>query len=327
MPCTGICIDGPRMKIALFASAFHPHVGGVEEVVRQIAHTARLHGDKPIVVTNRWPRNLSPADTYQEIPVFRAALRAPEQSLKSHLTYHLTHRTIQREIVTLLREWDADIIHVHCVSANAWYAMRAGRKLGVPVVVTSHSERTMDATRIFERSPFMNKVLRESLSSVDYVTACSRDTLDDLRHFMNGRMCPRNRVIYNGIDLTEFAHQRPYSHPRRYILAMGRFVRPKGFDILLTAFAQSKVAETHDLILGGDGPEEAALNDSIRRLKLEAVVHLPGRLDRERALTLMQNSSFFLHPPGMKVIRWFAWKRWGLRRPSSPPPSEVCRNR
>lgn len=282
------------MRVALFASAFHPHVGGVEEVVRQLAHALRHRGDDAIVITNRWPRDLAREDAHEGIPIFRLPLRAPEQSFKSHLSYHLTHRTVQREVAQILREREVDMIHVHCVSANALYGQLASRKLGLPIVVTSHSERTMDATRIFERSHFMNNVLRTSLATVDYVTACSRNTLDDLLHFMNGRICPRNKVIYNGVDLSEFSQGRRSPHPRPYIFALGRFVKPKGFDLLLRAYAKSTAAETHDLVLAGDGPEQETLEALIRDLSLSSRVHLPGRVDRAGALALMENSSFFV---------------------------------
>jgi glycogen(starch) synthase len=282
------------MKIALFSSAFHPAVGGVEEVVRQLAHALKRNGHGVIVITNRWPRDQAPVDEFQGIPVFRLPLRAPDGSFKSRLTYRLTHHAVERAVARILREHQIEIIHVHCVSANALYGMRASRELRLPLVVTSHSERTMDATRIFERSAFMQNVLRESLTTADFVTACSKNTLDDLQHFMNGGMCPRNRVIYNGIDLSEFSRGRTYTHPRPYILALGRFVRPKGFDVLLKAYAKSAVAQTHDLVLAGDGPEQEALEALIGELVITSRVHLPGRVNRETALALMENSSFFV---------------------------------
>ena len=46
------------MTVALFASAFYPHVGGVEELCRQLAHEYRARGDGIAVFTERWPRTL-----------------------------------------------------------------------------------------------------------------------------------------------------------------------------------------------------------------------------------------------------------------------------
>ena len=48
---------GPR-KVAVLPSAFHPSLGGVEESVRQIVHELKGRGVDPMLITNRWPRDL-----------------------------------------------------------------------------------------------------------------------------------------------------------------------------------------------------------------------------------------------------------------------------
>jgi glycosyltransferase involved in cell wall biosynthesis len=61
------------------------------------------------------------------------------------------------------------------------------------------------------------------------------------------------------------------------IIAVGRLIRQKGFDLLLTAF--SKMHKEHpewNLVIYGDGPERPALERQIRELKLNGKVQLPG---------------------------------------------------
>jgi glycosyltransferase involved in cell wall biosynthesis len=283
------------MRVALLASAFHPHVGGVEEVVRQLAHGLRRAGHEPIVLTNRWPRDLPVKEDFEGIPVYRPAFRAPEGGFKARLTYRLTNRAITRQVDEILRQRRIDVINVHCVSANALYGMRASRDLRLPLVVTSHSERIMDR-KVFEHSPFMTNVLRQALGGADYVIGCSRATLEDLITFTQGNCGAASRVLYNGIDLGEFSSGPSHAHPRPYVLALGRMVKPKGFDILLNAFARSGIAATHDLILAGDGPEKASLEAQVQALNLGRHVHLPGRADRARSLALMKGAEFFVMP-------------------------------
>ena len=62
------------MNIAIFASAFHPHLGGVEELVRQLAHHLEKRGHAVIVITNRWPRALPEHEVVEGIPVYRLSL-------------------------------------------------------------------------------------------------------------------------------------------------------------------------------------------------------------------------------------------------------------
>ena len=53
------------MKIALFPSAFHPHLGGVEELTRQLAHALTRREHQVIIVTQRWPRDLPAMETFE----------------------------------------------------------------------------------------------------------------------------------------------------------------------------------------------------------------------------------------------------------------------
>jgi glycosyltransferase involved in cell wall biosynthesis len=62
---------------------------------------------------------------------------------------------------------------------------------------------------------------------------------------------------------------------------LGRLHRNKGFDILLEALAN--VPYLH-LVLAGDGPERAALEREIARLRLKPRVHLIGWRDDTAAL-------------------------------------------
>ena len=69
--------DAPR-RIALFASSFHPHPGGVEELVRQLAHAQTASGLEPTVVTMRWPKDLPARETFEGLAVVRFVFRSPQ---------------------------------------------------------------------------------------------------------------------------------------------------------------------------------------------------------------------------------------------------------
>jgi len=62
-----------------------------------------------------------------------------------------------------------------------------------------------------------------------------------------------------------------------YIIAVGRLDRQKGFDLLLEAYARLQKPRPRLLILG-EGPERAVLEEQRSRLGLEAEANLPGRV-------------------------------------------------
>ncbi len=287
------------MNIALFASAFYPHVGGVEELVRQLARTYNARGDRAIVLTNRWPRDLPSYEDYQGIPTYRLAMRAPEGSLKAKLNYQLTHASIEKEMLQILRRHEIEMLHVQCVSVNGHYARIAAQQLKLPLVVTAQGERTMDATGVYEHSQFLNQTLRTLLKEADFLTACSQNTLDDLKTYSGDDFGARARVVYNGIATDDFSDEiAPHQHARPYILGIGRWVPQKGFDVLLRAFAQAAQNENfdHDLLLAGEGSERAKLESLVAELKLAERVHLLGRAERPRAVSLFKGASFFVLP-------------------------------
>jgi len=289
------------MNIAIFASAFYPHVGGVEELCRQLAHAYRADGHGCVVLTNRWPRSLPAHEVYEGIPVYRLAMRVPEGGAKARLNYRLTHGLIRRRMLAILRRHAVDVLHVQCVSSNGYYALLAKRRLGLPLVVTAQGERTMDAGKLYEKSPFANRVLRELLDEADYVTACSRNTLDDLEGWYGRPLGPRAGVVYNGIRLADFQGVAPFAHPRPYILGIGRLVPQKGFDVLIGAYRESGVA-SHDLLIAGEGPEQTALAEQARRLGMEARIRFVGRADRRTALSLFAGCAFFVLPSRLEPM-------------------------
>ena len=68
---------------------------------------------------------------------------------------------------------------------------------------------------------------------------------------------------------------RPKSAPKKYILAVGRLYKQKGFDMLLSTFAKLEMTDTHLVILG-DGEERAALTALVKMYGLEKRVLMPG---------------------------------------------------
>ena len=167
------------MNVAIFASAFHPAMGGVEELCRQLALNYRANGMDAIIITNRWPRSLPDYELYEGIPVYRLAIRVPEGDLKMRLTFRLTIGAEMARLHSILKKHNADLLHIQCVTTSAYHALRALETLKLPLFVTTQGERTMDAGKIFERSPLMNQLLRELYDRAAFISACSRDTLDD----------------------------------------------------------------------------------------------------------------------------------------------------
>ncbi len=284
--------------VALFASAYAPHVGGVEELVRQLAGRQRARGDSPLVVTTRWPNNLPKAETVEGIPVRRHVFRLPERKPRWLGAYALENRRIQRVINRQLVDHGADLVHVQCVSGNGLYAYRAARELRLPLVVTLQGELTMDANNVYQTSTVLPHLLRRLLLEADAITACSRHTLDEAQEFTSVRLGERGSVIPNGVSVAELRDAAPAVRKHPYVLAIGRHVPQKGFDVLIDAWAQvrRKIPQSIALVIAGDGPEHVTLIAQARELGLQDSIDFPGSCDRATTASLFAGCTAFVLP-------------------------------
>ena len=292
------------MKIALFASAFHPHLGGVEELVRQLAHALNRAGHDAFIVTERWPRTLPEYEEFEGLRVYRFAFRtvaggSPINVARSLASLALTGGAIRRAIAQVMEKEGTDVLHVQCVSTNARYALSTARALNLPLVVTLQGELTMDAGQIYQKHEGARQLMRDTLNGADFITGCSGQTVREAEEFMGKPFGERGQVLFNGIRLADFEGVSPHSHPRPYILGIGRHVEQKGFDILLRAYAHlletSKNVGT-DLLLAGDGARHQELKDLSASLGLEGRAHFVGRATRPEAVSLFKGCAFFVLP-------------------------------
>jgi glycogen synthase len=285
--------------VALFASSFFPHLGGVEELTRQLAHEHVRRGARPIVVTNRWPEDLPARETIEGLPVRRETFLTPERHLRPLARFALDGRTAPRRLADDVKAHGAQLIHVQCVSTNGYTARNVARRLNLPLVVSLQGELTMDADQVYQHSTVLPSLLRELFREADAITACSRQTLDEAISFTGIDPAERAHVVYNGVDLDEFTHVVPVQRNRPFVLGIGRHVPQKGFDVLLRAFARLRrddALANHQLVLAGDGPEHEDLRALAHQLDLDDQVDFVGRCDRAATAALFAGCSLFVLP-------------------------------
>ena len=175
----------------------------------------------------------------------------------------------------------------------------------------------MDDTDLFDVSWVMQRSLRAGLHTASAVTACSSFTMDDsIARFGlepgRGIVIP-NAVVLEGVE----AEPEPTPGPLAslgdtpYVLALGRVVEKKGFDLLLAGYAAMDPAErTADLVIGGSG---AALEDLEAQAEESGVadqIHFVGRLTREQVATAMAGATVFVMPSRLEPFGIVALEGW-----------------
>lgn len=117
----------------------------------------------------------------------------------------------------------------------------------------------------------------------DGIICQSKTIRDDLVQYANLRMPLNIKIAPNPVDIEKIRRLaanggNPYSDkPALRIVAAGRLTAQKGFDMLITAFAEVKQAlPDSSLAILGTGPDEAPLKGLAEALKVASSVRFAG---------------------------------------------------
>jgi len=303
-------------RIALVPSAYPPSVGGVEELTRHLALALVAAGDEVEVWTGN-PNDRSPetVEIRDGLVVRRLPMPLPATSWSAVSHAAATGPRTMWALRRAVTSFRPDVLHVQCFGPNGTYATALARITGVPLVVTLQGETLMDDADIFEISQVMRASLRAGLRTAAAVTACSAFTLDDaVARF--GLPPGRGVVIPNGVSLDP-PTASPAGGPldrldgAPYVLALGRVVEKKGFDLLLDGYAAMDPSErTADLVIGGSGSALAQLEVRAEEAGLADRVHFVGRLSREQVASAMAGATVFVMPSRLEPFGIVALEGW-----------------
>lgn len=272
----------------LVPSAFHPHVGGVERVTERLAHGLLERGVSVLVVTNQEPREVPSRSTLDGIEVVRLPFRVPHRSVRGVAGWLALASRVRRQMIDLAA--DVDVINVHCVSSQASYVRAAVRAHHVPLVVSTHGEISGDAAGAYQHDRRAMRAWRALAEGAGLVTAPSRYTLHEAEAFQ-GRPFLASEVICNGVDLDLFRGPRTDVHVP-YVLAVGRLVHNKGFDLLVSNWHRLPDQEAR-LVIVGDGPERTALDRLRAASPAAGRIELRGAASPSEVAALMRGACAF----------------------------------
>lgn len=293
------------MKIAIVASDYFPTIGGVQTAVRNIALNAMRRGHSVIILSALPPGNVPAQDIVEGVRVVRFPWgRQPLWSLPFRAGQ--TFWGMARTFCT----FKPDLVYIHFLTINALYVLLLHYVLHFKLIA---SARGNDIQGIPLRSRLQRWMLPRLFNRSNAILFCSSYVQADAVPYLKN-ISPRTfvGVVGDGFDPVEFQTPRPFPHSAPYLLAMGRLVHKKGFDLLIRAFASIADEFPHvQLLIAGDGAERGALEKLIDELNLRARVVLLGFADRPTSLALFWGCEFFvlssrLEPFGIVVVEAMA---------------------
>ncbi|HET8764515.1 MAG TPA: glycosyltransferase [Rhodanobacter sp.] len=259
--------------------------GGLERMVIELVREQRARGDQCQVVCVYEAGALAPELAALGVPVTSCGKRRgfdPRALLR-----------LRRAV----REHRAEVLHTHNAMAH-YQAVLATLGLGTRCIV--NSRHGMSSKR---RAPRLEWFYRRALARTDAVAAVCTAARDDAvaLGIVPGA---KARVVPNGIRVERFAPRTARMHARlcaalgvadtaRVVGTVGRLTPIKDQACLLYAFAavQRGLADA-ELVLVGDGPARASLQQLAQQQGIAAHVHFLG--DRGDVPELLQGFDVFV---------------------------------
>lgn len=202
-----------------------------------------------------------------------------------------------------------DLLHAHSPVLTALAALRAGKRLRIPVVYEIRAfweDAAVDHGTYAEGSwkyRLTRAVETWVCRRVDRLTVLCDGLVDDLagRGIERGRMT----VIGNAIDPDRFAPAAPDEEYRalwnlggkRVVAFLGSFYRYEGLDLLVDAYAKllPRFPDLKLLLVGG-GEVERELRDRVRDLGISEGVVFSGRVPQERVPGIYALADVLVYP-------------------------------
>ena len=260
---------GPR-KICLLIHSLE--MGGAERVAVSLANRWAEEGREVVILTLTSDR-----EDFYELGegVRRVRLAVANRKARNPFAKLWVRIARVRAVRHALEEIAPDFVIAYMADCNRVLALARPAR---PVVCVGTQHTYAPHTK--ER---FTKTLSKKINypKLDAVVALTDDMAKYLREDLGLRRVP---VVPNPL-LWPMPKSEPILSPltaidpeTKTILAVGRLVPVKGFDLLIEAFARIHARlPGWNLVIVGEGPERVALEALVRRAGLEGRIRLPGR--------------------------------------------------
>ncbi|MEL1263404.1 glycosyltransferase family 4 protein [Pseudoxanthomonas putridarboris] len=273
------------MKVVHVVRQFHPSVGGMEEVVLNIArrHLAASDDEVEVVTLNRifhdGARRLDASERHQGVPVRRLAYAGS------------TRYPLCPQVLGALR--GADVVHVHGIDFFYDYLALTGAVHRKPLIASTHGGffHTAYASRL--KRLWFGTITRASARAYRRIVATSRN---DGEMFAPLMATERLRVIENGVDVGKFAGAGARA-PGKTLISFGRWSANKGIpetlDLLRRLVADDPAWR---LILAGRefDLKRADIDQGIHARGLQAHVEVAEAPSQAQLAQLLARAQYFV---------------------------------
>jgi glycogen(starch) synthase len=267
------------VKLLYWVPQFHPYIGGIEVLSGHYLQALVRAGHEPVVVTSHGALDLPDEDEWNGVRIHRLPFASALASGDAEQVVDVVARV--RRLKATLRP---DLVDLNVSDASGFFHLRT---------LSAHPCPSVVSLRVTVLDGAAGPLLGDLLRSADAVTGVSEASLRAVL-----AACPeaepKARVILNALPPVDV---RGLVAQPTVLVAAGRLVEDKGFDVAIRALAEVRqVHPTAVLRLAGDGPARADLERLAAELGVADAVELLGWVTPERLPAVLAEAAVVLMP-------------------------------
>ena len=218
--------------------------------------------------------------------------------------------SLEKRVLNICDEIKPDIIHAHSPALNGVAAIRAGKKLGIPVVyecrafwedaAVDHGTSTEDSIRYKATRAMETWVFKRANAVTTICEGLKKDIIE------RGVAEQKITTIPNAVDISTFKFAQPAKEAlkeelglqgKKVIGFIGSFYAYEGLPLLIEACAALfKKDDSIRLLLVGGGPDEDVIKKKVEQYGIGDKVILTGRVPHSDVQDYYNLVDVFVYP-------------------------------
>jgi len=279
------------LKIAIVTNNYKPYSGGLVSSIDSFSNELRTAGHKVIIVTLDFLGN----NNGNEKDIFR---------IRCHVRFNYKNNPIaipfnaDNELLGILKDFSPDIIHSQHPFLLGISALKASKKLQIPIVFTYHTQYDKYLHYIplpYKISePIVKNLALNYCRKIDGIIVPSQS----INNFLNEHSVNKNiQVIPSGILPVFLPQDFKIKEKKKvfHLLTVSRFRKEKNIEFLLEAFSKLDQNKFKFTLIGYGSDLEHLKNYAYQKLNLaESNVQFIEKPEKEIILSYYKSADVFI---------------------------------
>ncbi len=274
------------MRICIVCDDVFPSLGGKGKVAERYSKKLAERGHEVIIFAGRY-KNRKGLQKNWKIKIYRfSGIALPKSNYQFFVGTPFPYK-----LYAILKKHKIDIINIYSGTYLTLLSFLAAKALGIPVVMSMHSQPENLTSNIGIKSPLFEKYFSKFIVGI-----CNMSDAVQVPSDFAYRLLARNgikrkvEVISNGIDLNVFNPNADYSafsekfhlKGKKIVLYVGRLMEEKNVETLIKSFPiVSEKVKNAVLVIVGDGFLRKKLSKLAKSLGISDKVVFTGRIPEE----------------------------------------------